>query len=147
MVFASKDMKRLNHLIGEINKVYHEISTSLGLADSVMDILYTLLDQQGSCLLRDICILTGMSKQTVNSAIRKLEGEKFIRLEALGTKSKIVYLTEDGELFANRTVSKVIEAENQIFSLWSMKDVDLYLSLMQRYLDGLKEQAQSLKGG
>ena len=69
----SKEMKRVNHLIGEIDAVYHEIAWKLGLSDSVFEILYTICNYGDSCMLKDIGRNCGLSKQTINSALRKLE--------------------------------------------------------------------------
>ena len=68
-------LKRFNHLIGELDAVYHDMSLRLGLSDSESKILYTVCNFGDSCLLADVCRLTGLSKQTVNSAVRKLERE------------------------------------------------------------------------
>ena len=43
--YSSKDMKRCNHLLGEIEAVYHEIALKFGLSDSTMIILYTICDE------------------------------------------------------------------------------------------------------
>ena len=51
----SRIMKRYNHLLGEINAVYHEMSLRLGLSDSAMIILYTICDVGNSCPLQDLC--------------------------------------------------------------------------------------------
>ena len=66
--------KRLDFLMGETQSVYHEATLRLGLTDSTMDVLYTLCQFDGACPLRRIIALSGMPKQTVNSALRKLEG-------------------------------------------------------------------------
>ena len=92
--YSSKDMKRCNHLLGEIEAVYHEIALKFGLSDSTMIILYTICDEGDKCFLKDICRRSGLSKQTVNSALRKLEKEGIVRLEAAGARSKNVCLTE-----------------------------------------------------
>lgn len=47
----SKIMRRYNHLLGETEAVYHEMSLKLGLSDSAMIILYTICDSGTSCLL------------------------------------------------------------------------------------------------
>lgn len=52
----------------------------IGLADSVMRILYAIYDNGDGCLLHTICQQSGISKQTVNSAIRKLEEEGILYL-------------------------------------------------------------------
>ena len=75
-VQSSASLKRLNHLQCEMGVVYHEMSHLCGLSDSTMQILYTICNfDEESCLLHDICRLTGLPKQTINSALRKLENE------------------------------------------------------------------------
>ena len=63
----SESLKHFNYLQSELDAVYHEASLKLGMSDSSMIILYTLCNEGGSCLLNDICILTCLSKQTINS--------------------------------------------------------------------------------
>ncbi len=50
-MFSSNEMRRLDHLISEIDAVYHEAAVKLTLSDSAMKILYTVLDSGGSCPL------------------------------------------------------------------------------------------------
>ena len=69
--YSSKEMKRYNHLLGEIEAVYHEMSLKLGLSDSAMIILYTICDEGDSCLLQDICLRSGMSKREKGLLYRK----------------------------------------------------------------------------
>ncbi|MBD5477448.1 MAG: winged helix-turn-helix transcriptional regulator [Lachnospiraceae bacterium] len=142
---SSKELRRYNYLINEIDAAYHEISSALGLSDSSMVVLYTICDNNGSCLLRDICRNSGISKQTINSALRKLESEGSIYLESAGMKKKKVCLTEHGKLLADRTAGKIIEMENDIFSSWSKEDLAKYLELTERYLLDLKTRSSKLK--
>lgn len=141
----SREMKRYNHLLGEIDRVYHEMSLKLGLSDSAMIVLYTLCDSGNGCPLRDICRCSGLSKQTVNSALRKLEAEGVIYLEQAGGKNKNVCLTEAGEKLAARTAGQIIQAENKVFASWSREDVDRYLELTEAFLAALREQAKQLR--
>ena len=92
----SRELKRYNYLFGETNAAYHQMYLKVGLSDSAAMILYTILEHGDSCLLKNICRSTGLSKQTINSAIRKLEAEGIICLETSGTKNKMVCLTEAG---------------------------------------------------
>lgn len=113
-IHSSKELKRYNYLASEIDAAYHEISSKLGLPDSSMIVLYTICDSGDSCLLRDIVHNSGISKQTVNSALRKLEAEGIIYLEHAGAKNKSVCLTIKvknwltaplDELLISRTIS------------------------------------------
>lgn len=142
--FTSKDLKHFNHLITEMDAAYHEISLKLGLSDSAMSILYTICNYGESCLLQDICRQSGLSKQTINSALRKLETENILYLEMAGAKSKRVTLTDAGKALAQRTALQVINTENEIFASWSREDVEKYLELTEDYLTALKEKAKQL---
>ena len=143
-VIISKDLKRYNHLIGEINAVYHEISLKLGLSDSAMNILYTICEHGTECPLQEICRLSGLSKQTINSSIRKLESEGIVYLESLGPKSKKVCLTEQGKLLTKQTAGQILRIENNIFASWPQEDVEKYIALTEAYLLALRRKADKL---
>ena len=139
-----RDLKRLNHLVGEIDAVYHEMSLRLSLSDSAMKILYTICNFGEACLLADVCRLTGLSKQTINSAIRKLEGEGILTTEAEDGRAKRLRLTEQGERYASDTALRILLSENEVLSSWPREDVETYLTLMERFLRDLREKAQTL---
>ncbi|MGN0364750.1 MAG: MarR family winged helix-turn-helix transcriptional regulator [Suilimivivens sp.] len=140
----SNEMKRYNHLVGEMNAVYHDISLHLGLSDSAMIILYTICDNGDSCLLQEISRRSGVSKQTINSAIRKLEKEGIVYLKSVGAKNKNVCLTDEGKQLAKHTAIRLIEIENDIFTSWEKDDVEKYIELTERFLSSLKEKNSSL---
>lgn len=142
----SNELCRLNHLISETDAVYHEAAVKLGLSDSAMQIMYTLCDRGGSCPLREVCLLTGLSKQTIHSAVHKLAKEGVLLVEACGAKSKRVRFTEAGERFAAHTVEQVIAAENRILAGWKPEEVAQYLLLTQRYLEELRAEMRGLEG-
>lgn len=79
--YMNPEVKRFNYLLSEINAAYHMAAVKLGLSDTGMTILYTICNYGDKCLLNDIIHLSGISKQTVNSALRKLEGEGIVYLE------------------------------------------------------------------
>lgn len=142
---SSKELKRYNYLAGEIEAAYHEVNSKLKISDSAMIILYAICDQGDSCLLRDICRNFCISKQTVNSALRKLEAEGAVYLEAADAKNKRVCLTEQGKRLSDRTARKMIEIENDIFSSWPEEEVEKYLELTERYLHDFKVRSGKLE--
>lgn len=95
-------------------------------------------------MLKDICRNCGLSKQTINSALRKLEKEGIVYLEAVDSRHKKVCLTEEGRSLTRRTAESVIEAENQILASWPQEDVETYIALIRRYLLALQEKAKNL---
>ena len=146
ITYSSKEMKRYNHLCSEIEAAYHEMSLKLGLSDSAMVVLYSICNKGDSCLLQEICYQSGVSKQTINSAIRKLEAEGIVYLEAVNAKNKNVCLTEKGKQLAQATATKMIEAENNIFDSWQKDEVEKYLELTERYLKALQEETKKIEG-
>lgn len=140
------DIKRYNYLQSEINAAYYEASAVMGISDSVMQILYTICNFGDSCLLGDIVRMTGMPKQTINSALRKLENEGILYLQTADRRKKRVYLTDAGKTLASRTALPLMELENAVFDAWSEEERNLYLELTQRYLTRFKEKVKELKG-
>lgn len=143
MAYLSEDMKRFNFLTAEINELYHEAAAKLGLTDSAMLILYTICSSGEECPIGDVIRLCGISKQTVNSALRKLESESIVYLETIDGKKKKVCLTEKGKILVKRTVLKLIDIENEIFDSWTHEDRLKYISLTQKYLAQFKEKTKS----
>ena len=107
-------------------------------------VLYVLTDTGGECPLPCLLQQTGLSKQTVNSALRKLEADGGICLRMADRKSKIVCLTESGKIYAARTAGRLLAAENEIYGAWPKEDLEAYLRLAEKYLTELREKAKQL---
>ncbi len=140
--FVNTQMKHFNLLLSEINAAYHDAALRLGLSDSAMLILYTICWCDGECLLSDIT--SGASKQTINSALRKLEADNIVCLEAFEGRKKKVRLTEEGNQFVKDTVFRLIEVENAIFNIWSDEEKNTYIELTRRYLTDFRERIKEL---
>lgn len=143
-VESSKNLKRYNHLIGELDAAYHEASLKLGVSDSITKILYTICNCGTSCPLNEISKQTGLSRQTVNSAIRNLESDGIIYLKNVNAKAKEVCLTEKGLAAAKNTAMKIIAMENDILASWTEDEVQNYLNMTERFLADLKERVKQL---
>ena len=98
----SREIHRINYLTSEMDALYHQASVKMGISDSVSIVLYHLYDVGGACLLREILSSSGISKQTVNSALRNLEARGLLCLEAYNGRSKRVILTQAGICGKNR---------------------------------------------
>lgn len=136
---VSQELKRYNYLLSETDAAYHEASMKTGLSDSVSMILYTLYENGGECLIKDVRNCSGMTKQTAGSAVKKLENDGIVSLFAEG-RTKRITLTEKGKTLADNTVKKIIEAENDVFSSWEKEDVESYFRLTAKYLEDFKKR-------
>lgn len=138
------EARRYNRLLSEIDEVYHEIALRQGFSDSAMAVLYALSDNDGDCRLADLVKLSGTSKQTINSALRRLEQEEIIYLEPAGGRSKRVCLTEKGFSTVRETVDRVLAAEERIYSSWSKEEWELYVRLTERFLSQIREEMKEI---
>lgn len=132
------------YLAGEINALYHEAAVKMGISDSVQNILYVLCEKDGKCLQSEVSKLTGISRQTINSAVRKLEKDEIIYLEQGKGRNTILCLTEKGEKFASEKIYPLYEVENKIWNDWTPEEQERYLTLTQKYRDGLKKYLKDL---
>jgi len=137
-------LHRINYLTAETDALYHQAALKVGLSDSAMRVLYTIYDNGESCPLSNIYKQSGTSKQTVNSAIRKLEAEGMIRLEQQSGRSKRVFFTETGKQYADETIARIFEAETAAFSSWADTEIAEHLRLTEKYVDTFREQVEKL---
>ncbi len=135
---------RYTYLAGEINALYHEAAVKMGISDSVQNILYVICENKGRCLQSEISKLTGISRQTINSAVRKLEKDDIVYLEQGKGRNTIVCLTEKGKVFAEEKLYPLFEIENMIWNEWTDKEQEEYLRLTQKYRDALKKHLKAL---
>ena len=135
-------IKKINYLTSEIDSLYHQSSVKLGISDSVSIILYSVWDEGESCLLSDIYKKSGISKQTVNSAIRNLEADNILYLEQHKGRAKKVILTDKGKGFVNQTIVRLQKAEANAFGTWSEEEINTYIQLMEKYVDCFRSQIE-----
>lgn len=135
-------INRLNDMISEMNTLYHTIAQRQGLSDSAMDILYCVAQLGEGCPLSQVYKRNGGSRQTVNSALRRLEQEGVLFLQAAGGKSKSIWMTEKGRLLLANKVLPVMQMENDILASWQPAEVEEYLRLSEQYMTQLRERVQ-----
>lgn len=139
-----KEARKYNQTIFKIDGVYHEIALKMGYSDSALSVIYNLANNGGSSLLSDIVRQSGKSKQTINSALRKLESDGIIVLSAANGKAKMAEFTEKGKSVAEKTANKIIECENRIYASWTEEEWLLFTSLTERFLNQLEKEKENM---
>ena len=129
--------------MSEVDELYHEANRLLGVSDSSMTVLYMALDCGGSCALSEIRRETGVPKQTLNSALRKLESDGVVRLEG-GARDRRVVLTETGTALARDTAGRLRAIEDEALACWTQEEMRTYLALSERFLDCFAELVATL---
>ncbi len=135
---------RINYLNAELDALYHHASLKLGLTDSASIVLYTIYDNGENCLLSDIYKQSGVSKQTVNSAIRNLEKKHIIYLEQHSGRAKKVVLTDTGKEYVQKTTARLFDAETAAFSSWTEEEINAHIGYMEKYIDSFRKQIEKL---
>lgn len=139
-----KELEAFNLLYKEMDDVYHEIALQLNLSDSAFNILYTICTIGEGCLQRDICNASFISKQTVNSSIKKLEQSGILTLTSGKGRDMHLHFTAAGKALAEEKIFPVIEMENQTFLEMPQKERQQLLGLSEKYVTRLRKNAECL---
>lgn len=130
----------------EIDDLYHNIATHFGLSDSTFWILYSLYEKREGITQRDICSSWSYSKQTINSAIKKLLDLKYIEMEndIPNNYGKKIYLTQLGLDVADQTIKKVMIAEDESFSKIKEEDIDKVIDVFKDAYSLFKNELEKI---
>ena len=142
----SEQIHKLNYLTSDLDGLYHQASLQIGVADSVMRVLYAIYDNGDGCPLQTICRQSGFSKQTVNSALRKLEGYGILYLAPFRGKHKKVMLTEKGKACLEQTAERIFAAECRAYADWTVSEMEEYLRLTEKFVASFRKQVQAMNG-
>ncbi len=143
---TKKNLVEYNGIIKENDELYRNAAKSVGLSDCSFWILYCLRDSAMEPTQSEICTAMYQPKQTVNSAIKKLEGSGYIELSSgKDNRSKRLRLTERGEALAAKTVDRVIGIELDALGGLSYDEQETFLKLFRRFTEHLKQGMQRLE--
>ncbi len=142
-------LRTYNSIIKEDNKIYHQLAKRFGLSDCAFWIIYDLRESAKPQTQSDLCQTLCQPKQTINSALKKLEKDGYIVLtHTKDQRSKEITLTRQGMAFAQRTVDVVYDIELSVMASLSEQEQKQFIDILKRYSNTLKEYTQEiLKGG
>lgn len=140
MIRISPELRRLNYVHGQASRIYHAFSADAGLSDAQGALLYILADGEDALCQRDLCILTGLPKQTVNSAVRGLMEDGCVELRPGPGRKQFICLTEKGKCLVGEKMSPVIKAENAALAAMTTEEQRLLISLTEKFITNLKKE-------
>lgn len=137
---------QINQLYKEIDKIYHDVAVHFQLSDSIMMILYALCAGDRPYTSKDICDEWSFSKQTVHSAVKKLEVDGYITLDTAleNRKNKYIVLTAAGTQLIQRTVLPLMEAEKRAWERFTVSEQEKIVALAAKHVQVLQEEVASL---
>lgn len=143
---AQAQLAAYNNNLKEADDIYRNIAKIFGLSECAFWILYTLRVEPGPLTQRQICERQYQPKQTVNSALKKLESEGYITLShSRDQRSKSVCLTQSGVALAEKTVDLVAESEGRALLRLSETEQANFIVLGQKFNALLRAEIQMLE--
>lgn len=135
-----------NRIYQRSNGIYHRLAKHYGLSDTAFWILYALRESEAPLTQTEMCGILALSKQTVNSALKKLEEDGCLRLESWpeDRRNKRLYLTEKGGALAEASAGAVWDLEARAFLRLTEEERRELLRLEETYVDALEEQEKAL---
>lgn len=134
-----KRLFEYNSIVKEYEDIYRQIARQFGFSECTFWILYSLREDNSHLTQRELCYALSQPKQTINSALKKLEADGYLELcSREDRRSKEIRLTKKGESLATETVDKVIALENRTFDTFTEEEQEEFLHLFRKYTDNLK---------
>ncbi len=130
-----------NQLHKECDALYHFVAVQLGLSDCSFWILYVLTETKESIRQSELCDNAFMSRQTVNSALKKLEKNGIVELRRIdGKMGKNIHLTETGEKFVSEKIMPVLQAEANACATFKKEEKEFFLRTFKTFVDNLRNE-------
>ena len=134
-----------NSIMKENDNIYRDLARKLGLSECGLWILYVLRTEHVPPVPSEICAVLHQSKQTIHSALKKLEADGCIELtQGKDHRSKQILLTDAGICLCRNTVDRVIAAEQAALAGLSGEERKNFLDVFNKFTTLLKEQAARL---
>lgn len=117
------------------NELYQNVARKIGLSDSAFAILYDLHEQDG-LTQKQLAVGNCLSKQTINSSVKRLEENGQVCIETHGRTSRI-WLTDAGHQLAKERIEPVVQAECAALDHLPPKERHYLLNSYRAYLEAL----------
>lgn len=134
---ALQEFDRINN---SINEFYHEINLRQGLSDSAFDVLQAILILGDGCTQTDIYKCCVLNKQTVNSAVKKLNKDGYVDFTKGSGREIRIHFTPYGESMVKEKVLPITQAESEVFQEMTDEERQEIIRLMDNYLKSFRKK-------
>lgn len=133
-------LKQLNRMLCEIDSIYQSLLATKNVSDSEFVVMIAIMSLGEGCLQKDIAETSYMSKKTINSTIKKLEKEGYIKLKAGKYPNMHIYLTSKGKEHIKDNVLPIIEVEERVLNSMSEDEFERLIIGSTKYIGLFKDQ-------
>lgn len=138
------NLKTFNSLYYQQVSIYSSLIKKTGLSDSYYQILYLIRNNIGLPYANKIADFTCVPKQTINSAIKKMQKEGLIQLvKQEKSKNKKIILTEKGNKYCEDTIDEITNLELKVFEKITNKECEEYFKVMKEFNEKLEREINS----
>lgn len=141
----SRELKENNRIYREMESIYHEICVKAGISDTDFIVLYSIVEFEDGCCQREIAKQYSISRQTVNSSVKKLVQNGCVVLESGKGHDKQIVLTEKGKTMAKQKIIPVMEAEAGVFMHMTEEERKKLLRLNAKYMEIFRQKVGELR--
>lgn len=135
-----------NQLLKECDNIYHDAAVRAGLSDCAFWILHALQEADHPPTQSEIGDSASMPRQTVNSALKKLEKDGYLTLEKIeGKMGKSIHLTQAGKKFIQTHISPIAAAEDRVCALFTQQEQEAFLSTFRTLVNRLRAEIEEGK--
>ena len=137
---------RLNRIAKALDGAYMSAARKFDLAESAFWLLYEIKLSDAPLTQKELCDNLFLPKQSINSALKKLEADGCLTLEYAenSRKRKLIRLTEKGDALAAATASKIVNAELRMLDGMDPAAVDRMLDVYEKYAERIVAELASI---
>ena len=132
---------QINQLYLEMDELYHDYAKRHGLSDSMLWLLYSLQLHREQPTQRRLCDEWHTSPQTMNYALKTLEGKGYVSLEPLpgGRHDKVIVITRQGQALIDDVIEPLMRGERHAFHALNETEQGQLLSLTGKLVSALRD--------
>lgn len=135
-----------NQLYKEMDEIYHLYAKKHGVSDTTLWLMYSLYLNDAENTQSEICSAWHYPPQTINSALKRMEKQGLILLDAVpgNQKNKLIKLSEKGREIIEKAIAPLVEAEQKAFQGLKPKEKAALFALTRKYTQLLRSQMDKI---
>lgn len=120
--------------------LYRNLYKRYNVNQSTFWILYLVKTNSCPPYQNEIIKYTNEPKQTINTAIKKLESSGYIQLIDNGKRNKEIVITDSGNQYCQNFVDKLIQAEENVVNSLSKKEYETLMDINKKRIELLERE-------
>ena len=141
-LLTENKLRHINGMLSEISSIYEKLLSSKNVPEGVFIVMSSILDLGEGCLQKEISEISYLNKKTVNSTIKKLQKEDFIKLQAGKYPNMHIYLTDKGKEYMRENIIPIIEVESKALELMPANEFATLVKSYKKYIDNFREHVK-----